>query len=42
MINEEFESEHKYCIVDGEDFILKYASKFYTTQVFNKFKDEWC
>ncbi|KAL5773753.1 hypothetical protein ACOSP7_013398 [Xanthoceras sorbifolium] len=38
---EDFESEHKYRIVDDEEFLLKHASQLFTRRVFNKFKDEW-
>ncbi|VVA31282.1 PREDICTED: FAR1-RELATED SEQUENCE [Prunus dulcis] len=39
--DEDFESEHRYRIVNEGEFLLKHASKFYTRNVFNKFKDEW-
>ncbi|XP_021815269.1 protein FAR1-RELATED SEQUENCE 5-like isoform X2 [Prunus avium] len=39
--DEDFESEHKYRIVNEGEFLLKHAAKFYTRNVFNKFKDEW-
>ncbi|BBN68479.1 FAR1-related sequence 5, partial [Prunus dulcis] len=31
----------EYRIVNEGEFLLKHASKFYTRNVFNKFKDEW-
>ncbi|CAB4272289.1 unnamed protein product [Prunus armeniaca] len=39
--DEDFESEHKYRIVNEGEFILKHAANLYTRNVFNKFKDEW-
>ncbi|XP_058186150.1 protein FAR1-RELATED SEQUENCE 5-like [Rhododendron vialii] len=39
--NEDFESEHKFRIVNDHEFLLKHAAKVYTRNVFNKFKDEW-
>ncbi|KAK9177168.1 hypothetical protein WN944_029187 [Citrus x changshan-huyou] len=39
--DEDFESEHKYRIVNDGEFLLKHASQLYTRNVFNKFKDEW-
>ncbi|GFY93434.1 hypothetical protein Acr_08g0018300 [Actinidia rufa] len=38
--DEDFESEHKFRIVNEHDFLLKHAAKVYTRNVFNKFKDE--
>ncbi|CAB4266109.1 unnamed protein product [Prunus armeniaca] len=39
--DEDFESEHKYRIVNEGEFLLKHAANLYTRNVFNKFKDEW-
>ncbi|KAK0608305.1 hypothetical protein LWI29_028654 [Acer saccharum] len=39
--DEDFESEHKYRIVNDGEFLLKHAAQLYTRKVFNKFKDEW-
>ncbi|KAI8550595.1 hypothetical protein RHMOL_Rhmol06G0119400 [Rhododendron molle] len=39
--DEDFESEHKFWIVNDHEFLLKHAAKVYTRNVFNKFKDEW-
>ncbi|CAL2257291.1 unnamed protein product [Prunus armeniaca] len=39
--DEDFESEHKYRIVNEGEFLLKHIAKLYTRNVFNKFKDEW-
>ncbi|KAK1583585.1 hypothetical protein Q3G72_025249 [Acer saccharum] len=39
--DEDFESEHKYRIVNDGEFLLKHAARLYTRKVFNKFKDEW-
>ncbi|KAI5335924.1 hypothetical protein L3X38_026058 [Prunus dulcis] len=39
--DEDFESEHKYRMVNEGEFLLKHAAKFYTRNIFNKFKDEW-
>ncbi|KAI9177133.1 hypothetical protein LWI28_011471 [Acer negundo] len=39
--NEDFESEHKYRIVNDGELVLKCAAQFYNRKVFNKFKDEW-
>ncbi|KAF7129435.1 hypothetical protein RHSIM_Rhsim10G0083300 [Rhododendron simsii] len=39
--DEDFESEHKFQIVNDHEFLLKHAAKVYTRNVFNKFKDEW-
>ncbi|XP_024044629.1 protein FAR1-RELATED SEQUENCE 5-like [Citrus clementina] len=39
--DEDFESEHKYRIVNDGEFLLKHASQLYTRNVFNKFKNEW-
>ncbi|KAH7836252.1 hypothetical protein Vadar_034060 [Vaccinium darrowii] len=38
--NEDYESEHKFWIVDDNEFLLKHAAKVYTRNVFNKFKNE--
>ncbi|KAL5754710.1 hypothetical protein ACOSP7_022930 [Xanthoceras sorbifolium] len=38
---EDFESEHKYRIIDDGEFLLKHALQLFTKRVFNKFKDEW-
>ncbi|XP_057503514.1 protein FAR1-RELATED SEQUENCE 5-like [Actinidia eriantha] len=38
--DEDFESEHKFRIVNEGEFLLKHAAKIYTRNVFNKFKDE--
>ncbi|KAM1068439.1 hypothetical protein ACFX2A_000410 [Malus domestica] len=38
---EDFVSEHKYRIVDDDDFLLKHAAKVYTRKMFEKFKEEW-
>ncbi|KAI8524684.1 hypothetical protein RHMOL_Rhmol13G0167300 [Rhododendron molle] len=38
--DEDFESEHKFWIVNDNEFLLKHAAKIYTRNVFNKFKDE--
>ncbi|KAF7121208.1 hypothetical protein RHSIM_Rhsim13G0080900 [Rhododendron simsii] len=38
--DEDFESEHKFRIVNDNEFLLKHAAKIYTRNVFNKFKDE--
>ncbi|KAL6201202.1 hypothetical protein ACLB2K_024917 [Fragaria x ananassa] len=35
---EDFESEHKFRIMNDDEFILKDASKLYTRNIFNKFK----
>ncbi|KAK9939546.1 hypothetical protein M0R45_016238 [Rubus argutus] len=40
--SEDFISEHKYRIVNDDDFLLKHASKIYTRNIFEKFKSEWC
>ncbi|XP_050157451.1 protein FAR1-RELATED SEQUENCE 5-like [Malus sylvestris] len=39
--DEDFESEHKYRIVNEGEFLLQHAASLYTRNVFNKFKDEW-
>ncbi|KAI8550675.1 hypothetical protein RHMOL_Rhmol06G0126200 [Rhododendron molle] len=39
--DEDFESEHKFRIINDHEFLLKHAGKIYTRNVFNKFKDEW-
>ncbi|KAK1582750.1 hypothetical protein Q3G72_017880 [Acer saccharum] len=39
--DKDFESEHKYRIVNDGEFLLKHAARLYTRKVFNKFKDEW-
>ncbi|KAG5553611.1 hypothetical protein RHGRI_011490 [Rhododendron griersonianum] len=39
--DKDFESEHKFRIVNDHEFLLKHAGKVYTRNVFNKFKDEW-
>ncbi|XP_022872957.1 protein FAR1-RELATED SEQUENCE 5-like [Olea europaea var. sylvestris] len=39
--DEDFESEHKYRIVNDDALLLKYASKVYTRNIFQKFKEEW-
>ncbi|KAG5527497.1 hypothetical protein RHGRI_028408 [Rhododendron griersonianum] len=39
--DEDFESEHKFRIVNDHEFLLKHAAKVYTRNAFNKFKDEW-
>ncbi|KAF7127807.1 hypothetical protein RHSIM_Rhsim11G0019000 [Rhododendron simsii] len=39
--DEDFESEHKFRIVNDHDFLLKHVAKVYTRNAFNKFKDEW-
>ncbi|KAF7128985.1 hypothetical protein RHSIM_Rhsim10G0133400 [Rhododendron simsii] len=38
--DEDFESEHKFRIVNDNEFLLKHAAKIYTRNVFNKFKNE--
>ncbi|XP_004289345.1 PREDICTED: protein FAR1-RELATED SEQUENCE 5-like [Fragaria vesca subsp. vesca] len=38
---EDFESEHKFRIVNDDEFLLKDASKLYTRNIFNKFKAQW-
>ncbi|GFZ13157.1 hypothetical protein Acr_23g0015420 [Actinidia rufa] len=38
--DEDFESEHKFRIVNEDEFLLKHAAKIYTRNVFNKFKNE--
>ncbi|KAG5536109.1 hypothetical protein RHGRI_023783 [Rhododendron griersonianum] len=38
--DEDFESEHKFRIVNDNEFLLKHAAKIYTRNVFHKFKDE--
>ncbi|KAM1464843.1 hypothetical protein ACFXTO_044443 [Malus domestica] len=38
---EDFVSEHKYRIVDDDDFLLKHAAQVYTRKMFEKFKEEW-
>ncbi|XP_050157481.1 protein FAR1-RELATED SEQUENCE 5-like [Malus sylvestris] len=39
--DKDFESEHKYRIVNEGEFLLQHAASLYTRNVFNKFKDEW-
>ncbi|XP_058208178.1 protein FAR1-RELATED SEQUENCE 9-like [Rhododendron vialii] len=39
--DEDFESEHKFRIVNDHEFLLKHAGKVYTRNVFNKFKESW-
>ncbi|XP_062006105.1 protein FAR1-RELATED SEQUENCE 5-like [Rosa rugosa] len=39
--SEDFTSEHKYCIVNDDDFLLKHAAQVYTRNIFEKFKSEW-
>ncbi|KAL6128464.1 hypothetical protein ACLB2K_071819 [Fragaria x ananassa] len=39
--DEDFETEHKFRIVNDDEFLLKDAAKLYTRNVFNKFKGEW-
>ncbi|XP_048427662.1 protein FAR1-RELATED SEQUENCE 5-like [Pyrus x bretschneideri] len=39
--DEDFESKHKYRIVNEGEFLLQHAASLYTRNVFNKFKDEW-
>ncbi|XP_058208216.1 protein FAR1-RELATED SEQUENCE 5-like [Rhododendron vialii] len=39
--DEDFESEHKFRIVNDHKFLLKHAGKMYTRNIFNKFKNEW-
>ncbi|KAG5557784.1 hypothetical protein RHGRI_007884 [Rhododendron griersonianum] len=38
--DEDFESEHKFRIVNDNEFLLKHGAKIYTRNVFNKFNDE--
>ncbi|KAG5540931.1 hypothetical protein RHGRI_020978 [Rhododendron griersonianum] len=38
--DEDFESEHKFRIVNDNEFLLKHAAKVFTRNIFNKFKDE--
>ncbi|KAF7149366.1 hypothetical protein RHSIM_Rhsim03G0133600 [Rhododendron simsii] len=38
--DEDFESEHKFRIVKDNEFLLKHATKVYTRNIFNKFKDK--
>ncbi|KAI8524891.1 hypothetical protein RHMOL_Rhmol13G0184700 [Rhododendron molle] len=38
--DEDFESEHKFRIVNDNEFLLKHAAKVYAKNVFNKFKNE--
>ncbi|KAF7127006.1 hypothetical protein RHSIM_Rhsim11G0039600 [Rhododendron simsii] len=38
--DEDFESEHKFRIINDHEFLLKHAAKVYTRNAFNKFKDE--
>ncbi|KAI8524260.1 hypothetical protein RHMOL_Rhmol13G0136700 [Rhododendron molle] len=38
--DEDFEFEHKFRIVNDNEFLLKHAAKVFTRNVFNKFKDE--
>ncbi|XP_062006001.1 protein FAR1-RELATED SEQUENCE 5-like [Rosa rugosa] len=39
--DEDFETEHKFRIVNDDEFLLKDAAKLYTRNVFNKFKVQW-
>ncbi|KAF7153869.1 hypothetical protein RHSIM_Rhsim01G0173000 [Rhododendron simsii] len=39
--DEDFETEHKFWIVNDHEFLLKHEGKVYTRNVFNKFKAEW-
>ncbi|KAJ3676892.1 hypothetical protein LUZ60_002616 [Juncus effusus] len=39
-MDEDYESEHKYRIVEDDEFLLKHAASVYTRNVFNKFKAE--
>ncbi|XP_004297934.1 PREDICTED: protein FAR1-RELATED SEQUENCE 5-like [Fragaria vesca subsp. vesca] len=39
--SEDFTSEHKYRIVNDDDFLLKHAAHVYTRNIFEKFKSEW-
>ncbi|XP_058220878.1 protein FAR1-RELATED SEQUENCE 5-like [Rhododendron vialii] len=39
--DEDFESEHKFRIVNDHEFLLKHVEKVYTRNVFNKFKESW-
>ncbi|XP_024164366.1 protein FAR1-RELATED SEQUENCE 5-like [Rosa chinensis] len=39
--SKDFTSEHKYRIVNDDDFLLKHAAQVYTRNIFEKFKSEW-
>ncbi|XP_058208154.1 protein FAR1-RELATED SEQUENCE 9-like [Rhododendron vialii] len=39
--DEDFESKHKFRIVNDHEFLLKHVGKMYTRNVFNKFKESW-
>ncbi|KAF7135662.1 hypothetical protein RHSIM_Rhsim08G0137500 [Rhododendron simsii] len=38
--DEDFESKHKFRLVNDNEFLLKHAAKVYTRNAFNKFKDD--